>query len=85
MQSEQKSDWDRAFALRPMRESSQCASEDSKAWGEGKCRETSLAGFVTLLTGGIIVLSPTLDRMEDREGQRVTCADSDSESCNASS
>lgn len=52
------------------RECSQCASEDSKAWGEGKRWEASLAGLATPLTGGITVPLPTLDRMEDREGQR---------------
>ena len=49
------------------RECSQCASKDSKAWGEGKRQEASLA---TPLTGGITVPLPTLNRMEDREGQR---------------
>lgn len=52
------------------RECSHCASEDSKAWVEEKRQGASLAGLVTPLTAGITVPLPTLDRMEDREGQR---------------
>lgn len=48
------------------RECSQRASEDSKAWGDGKRPEASLAGLVTLLTGSITVPLPTLDRRPAR-------------------